>query len=78
MAKLRLLNQLNITWTRKRRSLACVLLETGLAFAHKVKRLPTGLWAWNDEVIKHTTAIFRQINIEKITAHHDALKFPES
>jgi hypothetical protein len=27
--------------------------------------------------MKHTTAIFRQINKEKIAAHHDALEFPD-
>jgi len=26
--------------------------------------------------MKHTTAIFRQINKEKMAAHHDALEFP--
>jgi hypothetical protein len=28
-------------------------------------------------VIKHATAIFRQINKEKMAAHHDALEFPD-
>jgi hypothetical protein len=28
-------------------------------------------------VIKHTTAIFRQINKEKVAAHYDALEFPD-
>jgi hypothetical protein len=28
-------------------------------------------------VINHKTAIFRQINKEKIAAHHDALEFPD-
>jgi hypothetical protein len=28
-------------------------------------------------VIKHTTAIFRQINKDKVVAHHDALEFPD-
>jgi hypothetical protein len=28
-------------------------------------------------VIRYTTAIFRQINKEKIAAHHDALEFPD-
>jgi hypothetical protein len=27
--------------------------------------------------MKHTTAIFRQINKEKMAAHHDALEFPD-
>jgi hypothetical protein len=32
---------------------------------------------WRDEVLKHQTAIFRQVNKEKVTAHHDALEFPD-
>jgi hypothetical protein len=55
----------------------CVLPGTELAFAHEVKRLPARLWAWHDQVIKQTTAIFRQINKDKIAAHHDALEFPD-
>jgi len=55
----------------------CVLPGTELAFADEVKRLPARLWAWHDQVIKHTTAIFRQINKEKMAAHHDALEFPD-
>ena len=42
-----------------------------------VKRLPTRLWVWQARVMKHTTAIFRQINKEKMAAHHDALEFPD-
>jgi hypothetical protein len=55
----------------------CVLPGTELAFAQAVKRLPARLWAWQDRVIKHTTAIFRQINKEKTMTHHDALEFPD-
>jgi hypothetical protein len=55
----------------------CVRPGTELAFAQKVKRLPIRLWAWQDNVIKHTTAIFRQINKEKVAAHHDALELPD-
>jgi hypothetical protein len=39
--------------------------------------LPTGLIAWRDKVIEHRTAIFRQINKDKIATHHDALEFPD-
>jgi hypothetical protein len=28
-------------------------------------------------VINHKTAIFRQINKERVAAHHDALEFPD-
>ena len=55
----------------------CVLPGTELAFAAEVKRLPDKLWPWHDRVIKHKTAIFRQINKDKFAAHHDALEFPD-
>jgi len=55
----------------------CVLPGTELVFAHEVKRLPAGLWPWHDNVIKHKTAIFRQINKDRVVAHHDALEFPD-
>jgi hypothetical protein len=56
----------------------CVLPGTELAFAHEVKRLPTRLWPWHDgSAIEYKTAIFRQINKEKVAAHHDALEFPD-
>jgi hypothetical protein len=55
----------------------CVLPGTELAFAHDVKRLPAGLWPWQDGAIRHKTAIFRQINKDKVAAHHDALEFPD-
>jgi hypothetical protein len=35
------------------------------------------LIAWRDKVIEHKTAIFRQINKDKVAAHHDALEFPD-
>ena len=54
-----------------------VLPGTELAFAHEVERLPTRLWPWHDGTIKDKTAIFRQINKEKVAAHHDALEFPD-
>ena len=56
----------------------CVLPGTELAFAHEVKRLPTRLWPWHDDgAIEYKTAIFRQINKDKVWAHHDALEFPD-
>jgi len=55
----------------------CVLPGTELAFAHEVERLPTRLWPWHDGAIKDKMAIFRQINKEKVAAHHDALEFPD-
>src|ERR1700758_4238389 len=55
----------------------CVMPGTELAFADEVKRLPAGVWPWQDRAIRHTTAIFRQINKDKLAAHHDALEFPD-
>jgi hypothetical protein len=47
----------------------CVLPGTELCFADEV--------TWLERVIKHKTAIFRQINLHKQWAHHDALEFPD-
>jgi hypothetical protein len=55
----------------------CVLPGTELAFADEVERLLSRLWPWHDSAIKHKTAIFRQINKDKVWAHHDALEFPD-
>ena len=55
----------------------CVLPGTELSFAEEVQCLPTGLIAWQDKIIEHKTAIFRQINKDKVVAHHDALEFPD-
>jgi hypothetical protein len=53
----------------------CLLPGTELSFAHEVKR--SGLWQWTMNIIHHTTAIFRQINLASPHAHHDALEFPD-
>ena len=55
----------------------CVLAGTELSFAEEVRCLPTGLIPWRDKVIAHKTAIFRQINKDKVAVHHDALEFPD-
>jgi len=55
----------------------CVLPGTELSFADEIRCLPTGLIAWRDKIIEHKTAIFRQINKDKVAAHHDALEFPD-
>jgi hypothetical protein len=46
-----------------------------LSFAHKVRR--ERLWFWSKNVIQHTTAIFRQVNLDNPLVHHDALEFPD-
>jgi hypothetical protein len=55
----------------------CVMPGTELSFAGDVARVPTGLLIWRDKAIRHQTAIFRQINKEKMATHHDALEFPD-
>jgi hypothetical protein len=55
----------------------CVLPGTELSFADDVTCLPIGLLAWRERVINHKTAIFRQINKDRVAAHHDAVEFPD-
>ncbi len=55
----------------------CVRPGTELSFARDVMCQPIGMLGWRDKVIKHKTAIFRQVNKEKVAAHHDALEFPD-
>jgi len=52
----------------------CVLPGTELSFSRNVRQ--ARLWPWSTDVIKHKTAIFRQINLANPRAHHDALEFP--
>ena len=56
----------------------CVMPGTELAFANEVACLPAGLLGWKTQTINHETAmVFRQINKDKMAAHHDALEFPD-
>jgi hypothetical protein len=52
----------------------CVLPGTELSFSSEVKYQSTGLFGWRNKAM--TTAIFRQVNKQKLAAHHDALEFP--
>jgi hypothetical protein len=52
----------------------CVLPGTELSFSSEVKYQSTGLFGWRNKAT--TTAIFRQVNKQKLAAHHDALEFP--
>jgi hypothetical protein len=54
----------------------CLLSGTELFFAGRVT-LWLDLITWRERVIDHKTAIFRQVNLEKQWAHHDALEFPD-
>jgi hypothetical protein len=55
----------------------CVMPGTELSFVGNVACLPTGLFGWKTKTINHQTAIFRQVNKEKLDTHHDALEFPD-
>jgi hypothetical protein len=55
----------------------CVLPGTELAFARPVTCRPRGLLGSKSRIVKHTTAIFRQINKDNPYTHHDALEFPD-
>ena len=55
----------------------CVRPGTELSFTDVITCLPTGLIPWRGKVVEYKTAIFRQINKEKIAVHHDALEFPD-
>ena len=55
----------------------CVRPGTELSFAREVTCQPIGMLGWRDKVIRHKTAIFRQINKVRVAAHHDALEFPD-
>lgn len=55
----------------------CVLPGTELAFTGEVRCEPHGLLPWRRKLINHKTAIFRQVNRERLVAHHDALEFPD-
>ena len=55
----------------------CLRPGTELSFAENVAYMPTGWFAWRERVINHRTAVFRQINAEKVATHHDALEFPD-
>jgi hypothetical protein len=54
----------------------CVLPGTELSFADEVTFWPNW-YGWHERMIKHKTAIFREVNQTKPWAHHDALEFPE-
>jgi hypothetical protein len=55
----------------------CVLPGTELAFTNPVEYGPTGLFGRIRKPRDYQTAIFRQINKERLAAHHDALEFPD-
>ena len=55
----------------------CLLPGTELSFSSEIIRQTFGFFPWRNKVMNHTTAIFRQVNKQRIAAHHDALEFPD-
>lgn len=55
----------------------CLRPGTELAFAEDVECERGGLLFWRRRVLKHRTAIFRQVNQSDPAVHHDALEFPD-
>jgi len=52
----------------------CLLPGTELSFAEEVRKVRS--WPWRS-VVGCKTAIFRKINQNNPTVHHDALEFPD-
>ena len=52
----------------------CLLPGTELSFVEAVAGIR--LWPWS-KVVKHKTAIFRQVNQNNPRTHHDAAEFPD-
>ena len=52
----------------------CLLPGTELSFAEEVKKVRS--WPWRS-IVGPKTAIFRKINQNNPTVHHDALEFPD-
>ena len=55
----------------------CVLPGTELSFAAGVRCAPDPLSWGKARIITHRTAIFRQVNKDRVAVHHDALEFPD-
>jgi hypothetical protein len=53
----------------------CVMPGTELAFDVDVKKLSYAFW--KTDTFAHKVARFRQVNKDKMAAHHDALEFPD-
>ena len=59
----------------------CLLPGTEVVFENQVQRVVTGFqlrfFKKNPELIRHTVARFRQVNVDNPCTHHDALEFPD-
>jgi hypothetical protein len=55
----------------------CLRPGTELSFLRKVTYQSIGMFPLTYQTIRHKTAIFRQINKERVATNHDALEFPD-
>ena len=59
----------------------CLVPGTEVVFEDQVEREPTGfllrLFKRHSQTIVHKVARFRQVNLENLPTHHDALEFPD-
>jgi hypothetical protein len=55
----------------------CIRPGTELSFICEVKYQSIGMFPLTYQVVRHKTAIFRQINKERVATNHDALEFPD-
>ena len=55
----------------------CIRPGTELSFVREVTYQSIGMFPLTYQVIRHKTAIFRQINKERVATNHDALEFPD-
>ena len=62
---------------RRWKRCSLVLPGTELSFSSQVTCQTIGLLPWRNKVMKHTTAIFRQVNKQRVAAYHDALEFAD-
>jgi hypothetical protein len=50
---------------------------TEIAFPDGLPVAHGRFWSWNRRRVQYHTAIFRQINKDRLDMHHDALEFPD-
>src|SRR6516162_398575 len=63
---------------QKMRTLRCVCYrERSYLFLARLPVKRSVYLPWRNKVMKHTTAIFRQVNKQRVAAHHDALEFAD-
>jgi hypothetical protein len=53
----------------------CVMPGTELAFDADVRKIAFAFW--KNDTFPHKVARFRQVNKDRMAAHHDALEFPD-